>query len=172
VKRRLKLAMEQRPFAVVLTCADSRVSPELIFDQGLGDLFVLRVAGNITEPGVVGSVEYAVEHLRCPLVVVLGHESCGAVKAAMHLEDAHGQLGALIEQVRIGKGLSKDPEKALAEAIAHNARHHAGELTYKSSVLKDFATAGRIRIVASVYSLGSGDIAWLDLPKTKAPPEK
>src|SRR5262245_21117460 len=110
VKRRAQLAMEQRPFAIVLTCADSRVSRELVFDQGLGNLFVLRVAGNITEPGVVGSIEYAVQHLHCPLVVVLGHANCGAVKAAMDIEEVRGNLGALIEQVRVGKNLPADPK--------------------------------------------------------------
>src|SRR5438105_3479472 len=82
-KRRAELAAGQHPFAVVLTCADSRVAPELVFDAGLGELFVLRVAGNIADPAVVGSIEYAVEHLHTPLIVVLGHESCGAVAAAL-----------------------------------------------------------------------------------------
>src|SRR5439155_1280302 len=84
--RRAVLAKGQHPFAVVLTCADSRVAPELVFDQGLGDLFVLRVAGNIADPFVLGSIEYAVEHLHTPLIVVLGHESCGAVAAALTKE--------------------------------------------------------------------------------------
>jgi len=167
MKKRVKLAMEQHPFAVVLTCADSRVSPELIFDQGLGDLFVLRVAGNITDPGVVGSIEYAVEHLKCPLIVVLGHESCGAVKAAMHLEEVHGNLGALIEQVRVGKDLPKDAKAALEAAVKTNVLHHAGELTHKSTVLKDFVASGRVQVMAGVYSLTTSDVSWLELPKPK-----
>src|SRR5438105_3680928 len=81
--KRKELAKGQHPFAIVLTCADSRVAPELLFDAGLGELFVLRVAGNIADPAVVGSIEYAVEHLHTPLIVVLGHESCGAVAAAL-----------------------------------------------------------------------------------------
>jgi len=166
MKQRGKLAMEQRPFAVVLTCADSRVSPELIFDQGLGDLFVLRIAGNVSDPGVVGSIEYAVEHLHCPLVVVLGHENCGAVKAAMHLDDVHGSLAALIEQVRLGKDLPKEPSTALQQAVENNAVHHAGELPYKSSVIKDAAAAGHVRIVPGVYSLSSGNVTWLEAPKS------
>jgi carbonic anhydrase len=156
MKELVKLAHEQHPFAVVLTCADSRVAPELVFDQGLGDLFTLRVAGNVTETGVVGSVEYAVQKLKCPLVVVLGHDDCGAVKAAMHLEETHGQLGALVEQVRIGKA----PDAPTATRT--NARHHAEEVTHKSQVLRDFVGAGRIRIVAAVYTPGTGAVTWLD----------
>ncbi|HLO97304.1 MAG TPA: carbonic anhydrase [Fimbriimonas sp.] len=87
---RLKVAKGQAPFAIVLTCADSRLSPEVIFDQGLGDLFVLRVAGNIAEPGAMASVEYAVEHLGARLLVVLGHERCGAVKAAVDAANGGG----------------------------------------------------------------------------------
>src|SRR5947209_2306854 len=94
--RRALLAKGQHPFAVVLTCADSRVAPELVFDQGLGDLFVLRVAGNITDPFTLGSIEYAVEHLHTPLIVVLGHENCGAVAAALTKVEFPGNLGTLI----------------------------------------------------------------------------
>jgi carbonic anhydrase len=165
-KERVKLATQQHPFAVVLTCADSRVAPELIFDQGLGDLFVLRVAGNVTEPGVVGSIEYAIEHLQCPLIVVLGHESCGAVTAAMKLDDLHGNLGALVEQVRLGGttagGDVTDLRAALDAAVRHNTRHHAGELVYKSTMIRDAVGAGRVRIFAGVYSLSSGDVDWID----------
>jgi carbonic anhydrase len=166
MKRRVELAMEQRPFAVVLTCADSRVSPELIFDQGLGDLFVLRVAGNVSDSGMVGSIEYAVEHLHCPLIVVLGHENCGAVKAAMHIDDVHGSLAALIEQVRLGKDLPKEPTAALQQAVKNNAVHHASELAYRSLVINHAVAARHIRIVPGVYSLASGDVTWLELPKS------
>jgi carbonic anhydrase len=167
MKQRVRLAMEQRPFAVILTCADSRVSPELIFDQGLGDLFVLRIAGNVSDPGIVGSIEYAVEHLRCPLIVVLGHESCGAVKAAMNLDEVHGNLGSLIEQVRLGKGTSPEPNVALNQAVINNAIHHAGELTYKSSVIKDAAASEQVQIVPGTYSLSTGDVTWLELRRSK-----
>jgi carbonic anhydrase len=169
MKKRVQLAMEQRPFAIVLTCADSRVSPELVFDQGLGDLFVLRVAGNITEPGVVGSIEYAVLHLRCPLIVVLGHEGCGAVKAAMNIDEVHGNLGALIEQVRVGKNLPADPKAGLSAAVKTNTLHHARELTYKSVVLRDFTATGRTRVLAGVYDLAGGAVTWLELPAAKGP---
>ncbi len=102
-RRRALLAKGQHPHAVILSCADSRVAPELLFDQGLGDLFVLRVAGNISDPFVLGSIEYAVEHLHAPLIVVLGHESCGAVAAALTKVDFPGNLGTLIKEVHVGK---------------------------------------------------------------------
>src|SRR5262249_7971690 len=93
-KRRGDLAKGQRPFAIILSCADSRVPPELVFDQGLGDLFVVRVAGNVTDPVVLGSIEYGVQVLKAPLIIVLGHESCGAVQAAI----AGGELPGNIAQ--------------------------------------------------------------------------
>ena len=113
-KRRAELAQGQRPFAVVLSCADSRVVPELLFDQGLGDLFVVRVAGNIVEQGVVGSVDYAAGHLHVPLVVVLGHEGCGAVQAAVDGKPLPGHLGWLVKQVYTGNNLPT--EKSVARA--------------------------------------------------------
>src|SRR2546421_4904043 len=108
--RRAALAKGQHPFAVVLTCADSRVAPELVFDQGLGDIFVLRVAGNIADRSVIGSIEYAVEHLHTPLIVVLGHESCGAVQAALEGKSLPGDLGWLVQQVHVGVKLPEDKQ--------------------------------------------------------------
>src|SRR5437660_44710 len=133
-KRRAELAKGQRPFAVILTCADSRVAPELIFDQGLGDLFVLRVAGNVTDPVVLGSIEYAVEHLKTPLIVVLGHEACGAVKAALEDADPEGNLGFLLREIHIGKQLPAEKKAAMDAAVKSNARFHASELTKRSAI--------------------------------------
>src|SRR5436305_9248189 len=98
--RRRELVSGQHPFAVILGCADSRVAPELLFDEGLGDLFVIRVAGNIADDAVLGSIEYAVEHLGSKLIVVLGHESCGAVSAAVASESASGHLSSLVTAIR------------------------------------------------------------------------
>src|SRR5437588_1986539 len=112
-EKRQELTKGQSPFAIVLTCADSRVAPELVFDQGLGDLFVLRVAGNISGPFVLGSIEYAVEHLHNPLCIVLGHENCDAVAAALSKEPFPGNLGKLIKEVHVGKDLPKNKEQAL-----------------------------------------------------------
>ncbi len=123
-ERRAVLAKGQKPFAVVLACADSRVPPELIFDQGLGDLFVLRVAGNLTDPLILGSIEYAVEHLHSPLVVVLGHEKCGAVDAALTKKAFPGNLGTLVKDVHTGKDLPKENADALPIAIKNNVVFH------------------------------------------------
>src|SRR5271163_3812594 len=100
-ERLVELAKGQKPIAAVIACADSRVSPELIFNKGLGELFVLRVAGNVAVDahGIVGSAEYAVAHLNVPLVVVIGHENCGAVKASLKGDPAHGNLGKLLNEV-------------------------------------------------------------------------
>jgi len=111
--RRQELSKGQKPFAVVLTCADSRLTPEFIFNQGLGDIFVLRVAGNIADPFEIGSIEYAVEHLHVPLVVVLGHEKCGAVEAGLAKNKPPGNLGKLIGEIHVGEDLPPGKEAAL-----------------------------------------------------------
>src|SRR5262249_56782131 len=124
-ERRKELAKGQNPFAIILACADSRVTPELVFDQGLGDVFVLRLAGNIVDPAVLGSIEFAVANLRNPLVVVLGHEDCGAVKAALEGKPAEGNLGWLVKQIDVGGNLPKDPTAALEAGIKANVLHQA-----------------------------------------------
>jgi carbonic anhydrase len=163
--RRNELAKGQRPLAVILTCADSRVAPEIVFDQGLGDLFVLRVAGNISERYVIGSIEYAVEHFRTPLIVVMGHEGCGAVDAALNGVDLDGDLSMLVKKVYTGKDLPGDKAEALSAAIRNNARHQAELLTRQSKVIQDVVDGQRVRIVSGVYSLKTGEIIWLDISK-------
>jgi len=170
-KRREELAKGQNPFAVVLTCADSRLAPELIFDQGLGDVFVVRVAGNVTDPAILGSIEYAVEHLKTPLVVVLGHESCGAVKAVLDKGHAEGNLEDLLKRVKVGDDLPQDKEAALAAAIKNNVIHQTGQLTRQSTLLKDFVDNKRVRLAAGTYSLKTGEVAWLDLSEKKDTPK-
>jgi carbonic anhydrase len=160
-KRRQELVKGQHPIAVVLACADSRVAPEFIFNQGLGDIFVLRVAGNIADPFVLGSTEYAVEHLHAPLVVVLGHEQCGAVVTALNAEITSGNLRTVIENVYIGKRLPLDPEAALSTAISNNVLHQAELITGRSYVLKKAADERKIKIVTGVYHLDSGKVEWI-----------
>ena len=168
-KRRARLANGQQPFAVVLSCADSRVVPELLFDQGLGDLFVVRVAGNVAEKGMLGSIEYAVEHLHVPLVVVLGHESCGAVQAAMDGKALPGNLGWLVNQVSTGDKQATGKQQTLAAAVRANALHQAAALTKESAELKELADHRRVQIVAGVYSLATGKVTWLSVPEAKGP---
>lgn len=165
--QRRQLAKGQEPLAVVLACADSRVVPELIFNQELGELFVIRVAGNVTDPVVIGSIEYAVEHLHCPLVVVLGHQQRGAVKAAVAGEDGEGNLGELVKRVYVGPDRAtllqevKGVEEAVEVGVRLNVRHHLHELTVKSDVLKKLAAEDGVRIEGAVYSLETGRVEWL-----------
>ncbi|MBL9143092.1 MAG: carbonic anhydrase [Verrucomicrobiaceae bacterium] len=164
---RTSLKDQQKPFAVILGCADSRVAPEVIFDQDLGKLFVCRVAGNVTDPVVLGSIEYAVspEHLGVPLIVVLGHSGCGAVTeavhAAAHPAPAEGNLGALIGQVHIGDNLPSDANAKLRTAVVNNAAYHARQLVEKSSIIRDSVAKKKLRISTGIYHLDSGEVIGL-----------
>jgi carbonic anhydrase len=164
-KRRAELAQGQRPFAVVLSCADSRVVPEVLFDQGLGDLFVVRVAGNVAAPSELASIQYAVAYLHVPLVVVLGHEQCGAVEAAVAGKPLPGQLGWLVKQIFPGKTPS-EKGAALEAAIRSNALHQAAVLR-QSPELKEFVASQRTLIVAAEYSLTTGKVTWLEQLRAK-----
>jgi carbonic anhydrase len=166
LERRLAVASGQRPFATILACADSRVAPELVFDQGLGDLFVVRVAGNVVDDVVLGSIEYSVVHLGAPLVMVLGHQRCGAVTAALEAvqgkgssEDAETKIGALaaliIPAVRAVPESSPD---RLDAAITENARRSAGRLLSQSAPLRERVAAKKLRIVSARYGLDDGRV--------------
>ncbi len=171
--RRLELVKAQKPFAIVLTCDDSRVVPEYLFDQGLGKIHVLRIGGNVGGPGIIGSIEYAIQKQPdCPLIVVLGHENCGVVKEALQQgkalvdpDEAEGHRGWLIKQIELGKDLPKDPKEALPLAIKHNAIRQAQLLSEKSPVIKEFVQSSRVQIVPAYYSLATGKVDWLELPK-------
>jgi carbonic anhydrase len=116
---------------------------------------------------MLGSAEYAVLHLKVPLIVVMGHESCGAVKAVLHGELAQGNLSRLLKSVRVGKDLPRDKAAALMAATKANALFQAAEMTRQSDVLKEFAHSGRVLIVPAVYSLTSGEVTWLEPVRTK-----
>lgn len=155
--RRAEIASSQTPWCTVLTCADSRVPPEHIFHAGLGELFTVRVAGNVADPVTVGSVEYAAEHLGTSVVVVMGHERCGAVKAALGTGSLGPNLDALLGLIRPGiKGLSD-----LDSAIVANARAQVTALK-QSAILEELAEAGKLTIVAAYYDLDSGAVSFLD----------
>lgn len=157
----------QHPYAVLLSCADSRVPVEVIFDQGIGDLFTIRVAGNIADAHEAGSIEYAVEHLHAPLVVVMGHRNCGAVAAAAAKSDLPGNIGALVAEIRpaIEKTEKCCPtlsgDAFIAEAVRQNVFNTVESLFKKSPLLAAEAKAGKIRVVGAVYDLESGGINWL-----------
>lgn len=152
-RRRAETSGGQWPFAIVLTCADSRVSPELLFDQGIGDVFVARVAGNVASSEVIGSLQYAVQYIKTELVVVLGHEACGAVGAAISPpSDAPKELGALVGDIQgaIGK------ESNIAKAVAKNAKFAAKQLkaAFKGPKLN------HAKVVSATYGLSSGAVTW------------
>lgn len=150
----------QEPFACVLGCADSRVPPELIFDQGLGDLFTVRTAGEVLDESIIGSIEYAVEHLSVPLVVVLGHESCGAVTAAVDLvRSGHGGTGSISTLVRgieasvLSTPPDDDPDAFLAACIVRQARRVVTQLRERSALIRDAVDSRRLGLVPAVYDL-------------------
>ncbi|MDP1586755.1 MAG: carbonic anhydrase [Prosthecobacter sp.] len=167
-KRVHQLAQGQHPIATVLACADSRVPPEIVFDQGLGDLFVVREAGHVADDATLGSIEYAVEHLKTPLIVVLGHESCGAVTAAVDVMDSHqsagGHIQRLVEDIRPAvqeAGTHGSRESRIARAVTANVRLVMGQLTRNDAALAKAVRAGAVRIVGAVYDLNTGKITWL-----------
>lgn len=153
----------QHPFAVILGCADSRVPPELIFDEGLGDLFVIRDAGNVVDDEVLGSIEYAVEHLGVRLVVVLGHEKCGAVAAALASDKAPGHIQTVIDFIRPAiAGARELPGDQVHNCVVANARYAAMRIRTSEPILRPAAETGRIQVVAANYNLGTGVVEILD----------
>lgn len=161
VARRTEVAAGQHPVAVVITCADSRLSPEIIFDQGLGTLFVIRNAGNLLDDHVLGSVEYAVEHLGVPLVVVLGHTKCGAVKAAVEGKPLPGHLPSLVTSLAAAVSMAKlKPGDAVDHAVRINARQEAESLNHCEPIISELVRAGRVKIAAGRYDLESGVVEF------------
>jgi carbonic anhydrase len=161
--RQKELVEGQHPFAVILGCADSRVPPELLFDQGLGDLFVIRVAGNIVDDAILGSIEYAVVHLRTKLILVLGHEKCGAVSAAIEGGDVAGHLKALVAAIRPSvSATAKDPGDKLHNCVIENARRVARQLRQSEPVVKEAVERNELKIVAADYALDTGKVTLLD----------
>ena len=170
VSAREKLAKGQKPYAIILSCSDSRVPPELIFDEGLGEIFVVRVAGNIPDPIVLGSIEYAVEHLGSPLIMVLGHERCGAVTAAVDAKGKpEGNIGAIIKTiapaVKQAKTEYKGNEKAelVETTINDNIKLVASNIPKLSSVLSRLVKEGKVKIVGAKYDLDDGKVTLMDL---------
>lgn len=162
--RRQEISTAQHPFAQVLTCSDSRVTPEIIFDEGLGDLFVVRVAGNIVDDAVRGTIEYGAEHLDIPLVVVLGHQNCGAVTAAVKAEEAHDHILNLMDHIFPAVVEARQlPGDLVANAVRLNVERGVEELRASWPTLYRMSLAGKIRIVGAVYSLDAGKVEWLDI---------
>lgn len=157
-----EMANNHKPFAVVIGCSDSRVVPEIIFDQGLGELFVVRVAGNTVDNVCIGSVEYAVEHLNIPLVLVLGHTECGVFKTATSGDDVHHHLGSLVETAKKAVERIKDFEGcSLSNAIKENIHILVDKLQYSSPTIDKFIKEGKVEIRGALYDIKTGKIGVL-----------
>ena len=166
--RRGNLLKQQNPFAVILGCSDSRVPPEIIFDQTLGDLFIVRVAGNVLDSDITASIEYGVVNLGAKLIVVLGHESCGAVKTALTLAPGKSagspQLDQLIASIQNAIKKSKETTESLDEFIhkpvVRNIDFHADELVQTSALIKSRIAKGEVKIVRAIYDLKTGEVEF------------
>ena len=155
----------QHPFAVVVSCSDSRVPPELLFDQALGDLFVVRVAGNVVTPVELGSIEYAVEHLNVPLIMVLGHEECGAVTAAVEGGVSHGNISAILAKIQpsVKDGQSEGlTGTALIEKSIELNIHNSLKDIAASPIIKEYIETKGLQIVGFKYDLDEGRVAVID----------
>jgi carbonic anhydrase len=160
-RRRLELEQDQHPFAAILGCADSRMPPELIFDQGLGDLFVVRVAGNVLDSAIIGSLEYAAEHLGTPLILVLGHSRCGAITAVAqgHLSGHERSLERLL-QPALARARQEE-----GDLVDHAVKAHAGmgaeALRHSHPILYKLVRDGRLLVQAAYYDLDTGAVSLL-----------
>ena len=166
-ERRLELARGQAPFCVLVGCSDSRVSPEILFGRGLGELFIVRNAGNTVDTAALGSIEYAVGVLGVPLVVVLGHQSCGAVAAAVEVVQKNatfpGVIGEMVQPIVPAVLEARSQGGDLLEAsVRSNARRVAKRLTTQSLVIKDALTAGTVKVVGARYGLSDGHVEWME----------
>jgi len=168
VSLRHKLVSGQSPKAIILSCSDSRVGPEVIFDQSLGDIFVVRTAGNVADAVALGSIEYAVDHLHSPLLVVLGHQKCGAVSAACSGEKMpSSNLDAIVERINPAVTQAKTYAKAddlIESAIKENVHQSAKDVLANSQIIRDAVKAGKLSVIESEYGLESGQVVRLNAP--------
>jgi carbonic anhydrase len=171
--RRAELAAGQQPFAIVLGCSDSRVPAEIVFDQGLGDLFVIRVAGNIVAPSQIGSIEFAAARFGTRLVVVLGHSQCGAILATLEelripTESQSRNMRAIVDRVRpsveglLQTELGNDPDALVKEAVHANIRTSVDQLRHGSEILEQLIQDEGLLIVGAEYSLETGVVKFFD----------
>ena len=171
--RRAALTNSQQPFAIILGCSDSRVPAEIVFDQGLGDLFVIRVAGNIVAPSQVGSVEFAAARFGTRLVVVLGHSQCGVILATVEelrqpTKTQSQNLRAIVDRVRpsveglLETGLTNDPDTLVKQAVRANIRASAGHLRHGSQILEQLGRNEGLLVVGAEYSLETGVVEFFD----------
>jgi len=173
-RRREDSVAGQEPFAIVLGCSDSRVPAEIIFDQGLGDLFVIRVAGNIVAPSQIGSVEFAAARFGTRLVVVLGHSRCGAILATIEelgrpSKDQSRNLRSIVDRIRpsveplLATDVARDPDALVRSAVRANVRASANQLRHGSEVLEQLIQKDGLRVVGAEYSLETGVVEFFDV---------
>ena len=164
VKRRAELAKSQHPFAIILSCSDSRVPPEIVFDQGLGDLFIVRVAGNVLNDEGLGSIEYGVDILGARLIVVVGHQRCGAVDAAMKTISAKGKAPGHIQSLvsAIKPVVDSTPKGDLDTMIKANVKHVVDALRSSTPILKAKVYSGEVQVIGGYYTLDTGAVTFLD----------
>jgi carbonic anhydrase len=171
--RRAELAKGQHPYAVILACADSRVSPEVIFDAGLGDLFVIRVAGNIADDADLASIEYAVEHLGSTLVVVEGHSNCGAVQATIDAVQTGtappGHLGTLVDAIKPAVTSQKPGDGLIDRAVDANVRNVVAKVS-ADDIVGHLVKDGKAKVVGGRYDLATGEFKLLDSEHAEAKP--
>jgi carbonic anhydrase len=164
-KERAELTKGQDPYAIILSCSDSRVPPEIIFDESLGKLFIVRVAGNVVDSVTLGSIEYAAEHLHVKLLVVLGHESCGAVKATLEGGEVTPNLAQIVKRIEpaVKKTLAQKLEKTAQFdfAIEENVKDQIAASLFNSKVLKELFESKELQIAGAVYSLKTGTVKLL-----------
>ncbi len=163
-ERRAELTKSQHPFAIILSCSDSRVPPEIVFDQGLGDLFIVRVAGNVLNDEGLGSIEYGVEILGARLIVVLGHQSCGAVDAAMKTVAAKGKAPGHIQSLvtAIKPVVTATPKGDLDTMIKANVKHVVDALRSSTPILKARVESGDVQVMGGYYTLDTGAVTFLE----------
>ena len=154
------LTKEQEPFAIILSCSDSRVIPEYIFDTGLGDLFVIRIAGNVASRSSIASIEFAVSQLGAELIIVMGHQNCGAVITAIQGGDNSSNLNHLLSQITQAIS-SCHKDAGIDEIIMKNAELTALELVNKSTILKDSLDRGALKIIPAYYNLDTGKVNFI-----------
>lgn len=166
--RKQDLVPLQTPFAVILSCSDSRVPPEILFDQSLGNLFVVRDAGNVIDPAVLGSVQYGVDRLRAPLVVVVGHEGCSTVGTALGATPVPFAISSVLDQIRpairTARSTATTGEALFNATVQQNAQNSAAQVR-NSALLAPLVKSGKLQVVAAEYSANSGVVTWLPAPK-------
>ena len=164
----------QAPFAVILGCSDSRVPAELVFDQGLGDLFVIRIAGNVIAPSQIGSIEFAVERFGTPLVIVLGHTSCGAISATVEalmnptVQTQCLNIGSIVKRIApsvqelLNSGANLNKDQLISSACKANIRSSVNQLQHSSEFIEEMVEAGKLAIVGAEYDLETGRVNFLN----------